>query len=29
MGMEHGNSMAGAKGEQAVIKAYLEVGNFL
>jgi len=29
MGMEHGNSMDGAKGEQAVIEAYLEVGNFL
>ena len=28
MGMEHGNSMQGAKGEQAVIDAYREVGNF-
>ena len=29
MGMEHGNSIAGAKGEQAVIDAYREGGNFL
>lgn len=29
MGMEHGNSIDGAKGEQAVIDAYLDVGNFL
>ncbi len=29
MGMEHGNSMSGVKGEHAVIDAYLDVGNFL
>ncbi|MDG1438528.1 MAG: TIM barrel protein [Emcibacteraceae bacterium] len=28
MGMEHGNSKPGAAGEQAVIDAYREVGNF-
>ena len=29
MGMEHGNSIAGVDGENAVIDAYLDVGNFL
>ena len=29
LGMEHGNSMPGAKGEQAVIDAYVTCDNFL